>query len=86
MPGTFCTLDSGATLLRRVEDEVPDTAGFVAWYLRDPVLPVAEGADALRAEADDSWGDRRADWALLNATLRERHCQTADSRPGRSIP
>lgn len=72
MPGDFCRMESMASILRTVEQDVPGTAGFVLWYLRNPVLAATEDADALRKEAERLVADRRADWEPLYAALRER--------------
>jgi hypothetical protein len=71
-PVDFCRMDSLSNILRRIERDVPGTAGFVLWYLRNPVLAAAEDADALRKEAERLVADRRADWEPLYAALRDR--------------
>ena len=76
LPHEYCALESPVDLLRRLETDVPGTAGFVVWYLRDPALAAAEGMDALRNEAERLVGDQRDGWTALHAQLRAR--QLAD--------
>lgn len=76
LPHEYCALDSPVNKLHQLEREVPGTAGFVAWYLREPKMAALEGASALRIEAERLVGDSRDDWTALHAALRTR--QQAD--------
>jgi hypothetical protein len=71
-PIEACVMDSPPEFLRKTDQDVPGTAGFVLWYLRDAEFAAMDGADALLAEAERLTVDRSRDWQALYAALRAR--------------
>jgi hypothetical protein len=64
-PDGICVDGTPVDVLRKVEVRVPGTAGFVAWYLRQPSLGVEEGRDELSALAAELSAPQRAEWDAL---------------------
>jgi hypothetical protein len=67
--------------LREFEQAVPGTAGFVVWYLRQPVMHEVGGRDTLLAEANTLIKPYQAEWeAIWNAIESRRVTSPASSR------
>jgi hypothetical protein len=64
-PDGICIDGTPVEALRKVEVRVPGTAGFVAWYLRQPSLGVEEGRDELSTLAAELSAPQRGEWDAL---------------------
>jgi len=67
-----CFVDPPADRLRDMERVVPGTAGFVAWYLRQPALAELRDRAPLLAVADELAAPLRAEWEPVWRALAER--------------
>ena len=71
-PDGICIDGTPVEVLRKIETRVPGTAGFVAWYLRQPSLGVEEGRDELAALAAQLSAPQQVEWDALWRALEAR--------------
>ncbi len=80
-PGDFCIDGTPADWLSAAEIRVPGTAGFAAWYLRQPALRSGEGCEELPPLAARLSEPQRAEWEALWQALEARRLPGGTFRP-----
>jgi hypothetical protein len=84
-PRNVCVVGSPVERLRDTERAVPGSAGFVAWYLRNPVLRDVDGREQLLAEAARMTAQQRAEWETIWTALERRRLADGTFEPWRAM-
>jgi hypothetical protein len=80
-PTDFCVNGASIDWLRDMDQRVPGTAGFVAWYLRHLDPAEADAAEELRIESQRLIQPHRDAWEAIFAALDARRLPDGTFRP-----